>query len=104
MSNEEESKTELSLTAEETAIVLIEFQNEFTTEGGALHDAVKDCMEKTGTLENARKAMDAARSAGCKIFHLPITFEEVSSRNTHLCPVYPVISFRHLTFTVIHIP
>lgn len=76
MSNEEERKTEISLSAEETALVLIEFQNEFTTEGGALHDAVKECMEKTGTLENARKVMDAARSAGCKIIHLPIMFDE----------------------------
>jgi len=76
MSNEEESKTEISLVAENTALVLIEYQNEFTTEGGALHDAVKECMEKTGTLENSRKVMDAARAAGCKIIHMPITFDE----------------------------
>eukprot|EP00555_Chaetoceros_dichaeta_P003528 CAMPEP_0198250078 /NCGR_PEP_ID=MMETSP1447-20131203/1393_1 /TAXON_ID=420782 /ORGANISM="Chaetoceros dichaeta, Strain CCMP1751" /LENGTH=255 /DNA_ID=CAMNT_0043934853 /DNA_START=53 /DNA_END=820 /DNA_ORIENTATION=+ len=76
MSNEEESKTEMSLMAEETALVLIEYQNEFTTAGGALHEAVKECMEKTGTLENSKKVMDAARSAGCKIIHLPIAFEE----------------------------
>jgi len=76
MSTEEEIKTEISLVPEETALVLIEFQNEFTTEGGALHDAVKECMEETGTLKNARKVMDAARSAGCKIIHLPIMYEE----------------------------
>jgi len=76
MSNEEESKTEMSLMAEETSLVLIEYQNEFTTAGGALHEAVKECMEKTGTLENSKKVMDAARSAGCKIIHLPIMFEE----------------------------
>ncbi len=29
-----------------TAVVLIEYQNDFTSDGGALHDAVKDVMEK----------------------------------------------------------
>lgn len=29
------------LDPKETALVLIEYQNEFTTPGGALHDAVK---------------------------------------------------------------
>lgn len=28
---------------DETAIILIEFQNDFTTEGGIFHDAVKNC-------------------------------------------------------------
>lgn len=64
------------INAAETAVVLIEFQNEFCTDGGALHDAVKECMEKTGTLKNARNVMDATRSAGCKIIHVPIIFEE----------------------------
>ena len=32
-----------------TALVLIEYQNEFTTPGGKLHDAVKDVMEKTNS-------------------------------------------------------
>ena len=30
-----------------TALVLIEYQNEFTSEGGKLHDAVKPVMEAT---------------------------------------------------------
>ncbi len=33
----------------ETALIFIEFQNEFTTEGGALHDAVTECMAATNT-------------------------------------------------------
>lgn len=59
----------------ETAVVLIEYQNEFTTPGGKLYDAVKDCMEKTNTLANSRKLMDGARAAGCTIIHCPINFE-----------------------------
>jgi hypothetical protein len=68
----------LKLNPADTAIVLIEYQNEFTTEGGGLHDAVKDCMTATGTLGNSRKVMDAAREAGATIIHVPIMFEPVS--------------------------
>jgi len=74
MSEEEPEK--ISLAPDETALVLIEYQNEFTTEGGGLHDAVKDCMEKTGTIENSKKVLDAAREKGVKVFHLPISFDE----------------------------
>jgi hypothetical protein len=68
----------LKLNPSSTAIVLIEFQNEFTTEGGALHDAVKDCMAATDTLKNSKKLMDDARESGAKIIHLPIMYEPVS--------------------------
>lgn len=73
----------LTLNPEETACVFIEFQNEFTTEGGALYDAVKECMEKTGTLGNARRVMDTARAAGCTIIHVPIAFEKVRHFKFH---------------------
>mmetsp|Transcript_33276 Transcript_33276/g.48925 ORF Transcript_33276/g.48925 Transcript_33276/m.48925 type:complete len:256 (+) Transcript_33276:106-873(+) len=65
-----------SLDPKETAIVLIEYQNEFTTEGGGLHNAVKECMVKTNMLENSSKLMNAMRDAGCLIVHLPISFEK----------------------------
>jgi nicotinamidase-related amidase len=57
-----------------TAVVLIEFQNDFTSEGGALHDAVQGVMEETGMLDNARELVEAARAAGATIVHAPITF------------------------------
>ena len=57
-----------------TAVVLIEFQNDFTSEGGALHGAVQDVMERTGMLDNARRLVNAARGAGATIVHAPITF------------------------------
>ena len=60
-----------------TALVLIEYQNEFTTEGGKLNGAVKDCMEATKTLENSKKLLDAARSAGMTVIHVPISFTRV---------------------------
>ena len=67
-----------SLDPEETAIVLIEYQNEFTSEGGKLHEAVKECMDTTNMLENSSKLVKEARNAGCSIVHVPISFEEVS--------------------------
>jgi nicotinamidase-related amidase len=57
-----------------TAIVLIEYQNEFATEGGALHGAVSAVMDKTGMLPKTIALVDAARAAGVTIMHAPITF------------------------------
>jgi nicotinamidase-related amidase len=57
-----------------TAVVLIEYQNDFTSEGGVLHDAVSTVMEQTGMLENTRALVEAARGAGATIIHAPITF------------------------------
>jgi nicotinamidase-related amidase len=57
-----------------TAVVLIEFQNDFTSEGGALHDAVAGSMAETNMLDNAKAVADAAREAGATIVHVPISF------------------------------
>ncbi len=59
-----------------TAVVLIEFQNDFISEGGALHGAVADVREQTSMLENAGTAAAAARAAGATIIHSPIQFAE----------------------------
>jgi nicotinamidase-related amidase len=57
-----------------TAVVLIEYQNDFTTEGGALHGAVKEVMADTGMLAKSRRLVEQAREAGATIVHAPITF------------------------------
>ena len=57
-----------------TALVLIEYQNDFASEGGALHDAVENVMERTGMLENTRRLVEAARAAGATIVHAPISY------------------------------
>jgi ureidoacrylate peracid hydrolase len=41
--------------AKETAVVLIEFQNEFCKEGGKLHDGVKGEIDRQNTIPNARE-------------------------------------------------
>jgi nicotinamidase-related amidase len=59
-----------------TAVVLIEFQNDFTSDGGALHGAVRDVMESTDMLENTKQLVDEARAAGATIIHAPISFAD----------------------------
>jgi ureidoacrylate peracid hydrolase len=59
-----------------TAVVLIEFQNDFTSDGGALHGAVQEVMESTDMLANTKKLVEEARAAGATIVHAPIRFAE----------------------------
>lgn len=66
----------LELDPARTAVVLIEYQNEFTSDGGVLHAAVADVMQRTGMLANTVALADAARQAGVSIMHVPITFAE----------------------------
>jgi nicotinamidase-related amidase len=64
----------LQLDPAKTAVVLIEYQNEFTTEGGVLHGAVAPVMDKTGMLDKTVALVEAARAVGVTIMHAPITF------------------------------
>lgn len=59
-----------------TAVVCIEFQNEFTSPGGLLHDAVKGVMDSSRMLENTASLVEAARKKGVLIVHAPITFAD----------------------------
>jgi nicotinamidase-related amidase len=65
----------MSIDPSKTAVVLIEYQNDFTSEGGALHGAVAGVMESTGMLENTRRLVEQARAAGATIVYAPITFK-----------------------------
>ena len=57
-----------------TALLLIEYQNDFTTEGGALHEGVKSVMESTNMLANTEHTADKARAAGVTVMYAPISF------------------------------
>ena len=59
-----------------TAVVLIEYQNDFTTEGGTLHQAVKPVMDQTNMLANTVDTVRQARELGATIVYAPITFTE----------------------------
>ena len=73
----------MSIDPKTTAVVLIEYQNDFTSEGGLLHGAVSEVMDKTSMLDNSRRVAEAARAAGATVMHAPITFaagyHEISS-------------------------
>ena len=62
--------------AKETAIVLIEFQNEFCKEGGKLYDGVKGEIARQNTIQNAAKLAEAAREKGALVIHSPFVFNE----------------------------
>src|SRR5438132_858832 len=57
-----------------TAVVLIEYRTDFTSEGGSLHDAVKGVMEQEHMLPNSVETVEKARELGATIIHAPITF------------------------------
>jgi nicotinamidase-related amidase len=59
-----------------TALVLIEYQNDFTSEGGVLHGAVSAVMDDTRMLANTKDVVAAARTAGVTVMHAPISFAE----------------------------
>jgi len=60
----------------ETAILLIEYQNDFTSKGGIFHDAVKGVMEQTNMLSNTVALVEEARTEGVQIVHIAISFSE----------------------------
>jgi nicotinamidase-related amidase len=62
--------------ANKTAVVLIEFQNDFCKEGGVLHDGVKDEMARQGTIANAVKLAEGARAKGALVIHAPFIFSQ----------------------------
>src|SRR5690348_1956889 len=72
----EESFMSVTLDPRTTALVLIEYQNDFTTDGGVLHGAVREVMDSTDMLDKTVAVVEAARAAGATIMHAPITFVE----------------------------
>ena len=61
---------------EKTALLLIEYQNDFVSEGGAQHDTVKAVMADTGMLAHSRFVAEQARARGVTVMHAPISFAE----------------------------
>ena len=63
-----------------TAILLLDFQNEFVKKGGELHEDVAAVMEKVGTLENAATLLEFARYVQRPICS-DVLFAPIGSRN-----------------------
>jgi ureidoacrylate peracid hydrolase len=66
----------VSIDPKTTAVVLIEYQNDFTSDGGVLHGAVEGVMSSTDMMANTRQVIDAAHDAGATVMHAPIMFAE----------------------------
>lgn len=58
-----------------TAPVLIEYQNDVTSGGGALRGAVEEVMDEIHMLAKTVQVVDEARAAGVAVMHAPITFK-----------------------------
>ncbi|MEG8040251.1 cysteine hydrolase [Sphingomonas sp. LR60] len=59
-----------------TALLLIEYQNDFVSEGGAQHEAVQAVMAETGMLAHSRTVVEQARALGVTAMHAPISFAD----------------------------
>jgi ureidoacrylate peracid hydrolase len=59
-----------------TAVVLIEYQKDFTSEGDTLHKAVEPVMDSTNMLPNTIETVERARSLGATIIFAPISFTD----------------------------
>ena len=59
----------------ETAVVFIEFQNDFCKEGGALNEGVRDQSKAQNTLKNAQDLIQKVRGK-CLTLFVPILFEQ----------------------------
>ncbi|MCF0233705.1 MAG: cysteine hydrolase [Thermoguttaceae bacterium] len=62
--------------ADKTAVIFIEFQNDFCKEGGKLYPLVRDEIARNHTLENAARLLKGAREKGCKIIHCPFVLDK----------------------------
>lgn len=61
---------------QETAVIFIEFQNDFCDARGKLHSLVEREMTRLKTLEHAKTLLDGSRRRGCKIIHCPFTLDK----------------------------
>jgi hypothetical protein len=56
---------------EVTALLCIDFYNDFLSEGGKLWPMVKDIAEEVKLLDNLRAIVAGARETGIQVFHVP---------------------------------
>lgn len=71
--------------ASETAVVFVEFQNEFCKEDGKLYDLVKESLTTTSALENAKRLMNGAREKGCLVVHCPFVLDADWVQEKSIC-------------------
>ena len=65
----------------ETALVIVDPQNDFLSEGGAVWDLVGEDVVKNNVVENLIKLRNAATEAGIPIFYSPHYYTEYEYEN-----------------------
>jgi len=70
-----------------TAVVLIEFQNEFCKEGGKLYESVKDEIARLDTISHAVKLAEKAREKGCLVIHCPFVYDRHWAQEHGVCGI-----------------
>lgn len=65
--------------AEKTALIFIEFQNDFCKEGGKLHSLVRDEIARNNTIANASRLLLGAREKGVRVLHCPFVLDRAWS-------------------------
>ena len=61
---------------EKTAVLMIETQNEFASEGGKLYNSVKETMDSNNMVKKTGDLLATARSVGAHVIYAPIVFDE----------------------------
>lgn len=62
--------------SQQTALLLIELQNDFLAAGGALNQAVSEVLENNNVVRNINETIASARKLGITIVHVPIAFSD----------------------------
>lgn len=65
----------------QTALLLLDFQNEFLKKGGKLHNEMADTIETTGVLQNVTKLVECAREMDAMIIYSPVVMKEDGTFN-----------------------
>lgn len=73
--------------ASQTAIVFIEFQNDFCKPNGKLFDLVKEELARQGTIDNATRLAAKAREKGCLVIHCPFVYDRPWVEQHHVCGI-----------------
>lgn len=61
---------------DKTALIFIEFQNDFCKEGGKLYPLVESELKRNDTIANAVRLLKNARAGGYRIIHCPFTLDK----------------------------
>ena len=64
------------MNSKETAVIFIEFQNEFCKTQGVFNPSVQPELQRIGTLSNAKKLLAFAREKKLGIIHCPFVIDE----------------------------